>query len=66
MKVIVTVRFDRLTMPAVPDALMGRVPPGLCITKDFTEVDEASEFMARVNVAVSDALREVVEASSSS
>jgi len=42
MKVIISVRFDRLTMPAVPDALMGRV-----------------------NVAVSEALRELAASSSS-
>jgi len=65
MKVIISVRFDRLTMPAVPDALMGRVPPGLCITKDFDDVEEASAFMARVNGAVSEALREVAASSSS-
>lgn len=65
MKVIVTVRFDRLTMPAVPDALMGRVPPGLCISKDFDDVEAASEFMGRVNVAVSETLRELAASSSS-
>lgn len=65
MKVIISVRFDRLAMPAVPDALMGKVPPALCISKDFDDVEAASEFMARVNVAVGETLRELAASSNS-
>lgn len=65
MKVIISVRFDRLAMPAVPDALMGKVPPALCITKDFENVDEAAAFMGKVNVAVGETLRELAASTSS-
>ena len=55
MKVYISVRCDHISTPTV-DGDKGRVPPALCITKDFDDVAEASAFMERVNVAVSEVL----------
>jgi hypothetical protein len=65
MKVLITVRFSRFTMPAAPDDIIGKLPHSLCISKDFDDVEEAGAFMARVNVAVSEALREIAASSNS-